>query len=422
MAVNPSEIRPFEICSIRPPTENYSLTFRLTRNCYWNKCKFCPAYKFGFRFSKRSLEDVLRDVRRARMIDEALAERGYHYHELPGLIEEIRTAGGGSRSEEDDYPSPEIPEDLDPRLSWFLSWFKEKPGLPDSFSHIISWRVGGGKTCFLGDADSLVLKPEFLGGVLREIGEHFPSIERFTVYGRTRSAARVRSSEDLEAFAEAGLHRVHFGIESGSDAVLDFVQKGETRQDHIEGCIKTRESGLSCSAYVMPGLGGVRWSEEHAHETADVISRAEPDYVRIRSLVIFPQTPLEEARKSGEFEEADDEQVVREIRTMIGEINAQTVIVSDSAANLLSVNGNLPEDRRRMLDEIDRYLDRSPREKLEFNLKSRLNSFISQYGGLSGDILELFRPYVRGDHADFSAIPEEEIRGMTDYVKGKLMP
>ena len=70
------EIQPFEICSIRPPTENYSLTFRLTRNCYWNKCAFCPVYKLGAAFSKRKLSDVFKDIDTAKELDNMLFDHG----------------------------------------------------------------------------------------------------------------------------------------------------------------------------------------------------------------------------------------------------------------------------------------------------------------------------------------------------------
>jgi radical SAM superfamily enzyme len=46
---------------IRPPSEASSLLVRVTRNCPWNKCLFCPAYK-GVTFSKRSVEEVLNDI------------------------------------------------------------------------------------------------------------------------------------------------------------------------------------------------------------------------------------------------------------------------------------------------------------------------------------------------------------------------
>ncbi len=51
----------FEQGVIRPPSEASSLLVRVTRNCPWNKCLFCPAYK-GTTFSRRSVEEVLGDI------------------------------------------------------------------------------------------------------------------------------------------------------------------------------------------------------------------------------------------------------------------------------------------------------------------------------------------------------------------------
>jgi radical SAM superfamily enzyme len=51
----------FEQGVIRPPSEASSLLVRVTRNCPWNKCLFCPAYK-GVAFSKRSVEEVVGDI------------------------------------------------------------------------------------------------------------------------------------------------------------------------------------------------------------------------------------------------------------------------------------------------------------------------------------------------------------------------
>jgi len=195
-----------------------------------------------------------------------------------------------------------------------------------------------------------------------------------------------------------------------------------TRHEHIEGVNKTREAGLSCGVYVMPGLGGVRWSEEHAHDTADVITRISPDYVRLRSLQVFPQTPLAHAIGRGDFQEAHEEQVVREIRTMVSEINTETEIVSDSASNLLNINGRLPEDRSRMIREIDRFLSLSPLDKLRFSLESRLRSFMGQYGGLSEDISRALKPYVKNERLTMDMIPEAKIESLIRLIRSKLMP
>ena len=426
MTVSLSSIRPYEVCSIRPPTENDSLTFRLTRNCYWNRCTFCPAYKFGARFSKRGLAEVKEDIRRARVIydfllQEGLGEAGYTaFSRIPRLAQQIRDAAGPDLEEE--APEEKAPEELPPGLAWFLRWFKDRPELEESLNHVLAWHLGGSRTCFLGDADSLILKPEFLGETIQEIKHPFPSLTRFTIYGRTKTAARIRTPEELEAFHRAGLDRVHFGVESGSNRVLKFVRKGVTRDEHVEGAVKTQEAGLSCGVYVMPGLGGARWSEEHARDTADVITRISPDYVRLRSLQVFPQTPLDEALKRGDFQEADEAQVVREIRMMVEEIDTETDIVSDSASNLLQINGRLPRDRAAMIYEIDGFLSLSPRDKRLFSLESRLRAFVGQYGGLSRDLARALGPYMKGGGLDPGGIPTPEMDRLIRLIRSKLMP
>ncbi len=435
MAADPfSDIEPFEICSIRPPTENNSLTFRLTRNCYWNKCGFCPVYKFGARFSRRTLSEIQKDIERAGRLNDLMDEAGIgfygryassdssDYKKIHDLMDKIKRSGKTpAASDQTPGEPPDVQAD-DPQLAWFLQWFKDKPCIEDSVNHVWNWRVNGGQTCFLGDADSLILKPDFMGAVIGKVKNEFPAIRRFTIYGRTATAARVQSLSDLKIMKKAGLDRVHFGIESGSDEVLSMVQKGETKSDHITGCLKTREAGLSCSVYVMPGLGGRKFSDLHAHETAATISAISPDFVRLRSLQIFPQTPLAHARDRGEFIEAPEEVMVREIRTLVSEIDAETTLMSDSAANLLNINGQLPRDRNAMLQEMDAYLGLSPRQKEVFSLESRLAAFRGQYGGFSEDIYTELIPYISQGKLDLASIPEDQARRLIHMIRAKLMP
>ncbi len=429
--VNYADIEPFEICSIRPPTENCSLTFRLTRNCYWNKCGFCPVYKTGAKFSKRSIEDVELDIRCAKKIDDLLFENGLTGYSslsqsaLYSLIAEVKQArldAGKTDSMHEKSNDLEDSPDLDERLRWFLTWFKDKATIEDSFTHIYSWRMGGGRTCFFGDADSLILKPEFISGAASLVKRTFPSIDRITIYGRTKSAAQVRSLSDLKIYSKAGISRVHFGLESGSDRVLELVTKGETSDDHITGAVKVKEAGISCSVYVMPGLGGRSLTEENAVETARVLSKIAPDFVRLRTLEVFPGTGLDRLLKNGSFTEASEEEVVREIRTIVSETSCETEIFSDSATNLLDINGKLPLDRERMLHVIDSYLNLTQREKIEFSLRSRIESFMGQYGGLTEDIYSALEPYIRNGMLYTDNADDEALTDITRRIRGKLMP
>lgn len=424
-----ADIRPFEICSIRPPTENCSLTFRLIRNCYWKRCGFCPLYKTGAKFRKRSVEKVSADIRNARMIDDLLQEEvlaGSPSTEamqkkaeaLAGRIRQAWKEAGAVAGER----STPLDQSPDPRIKWFSSWFIDYPDITDCIEHLLVWRITGARTCFLGDADALILKPGYMQEVMANIKESFPAIERFTVYGRTRTASRRRSAEDLAAFRNAGIGRVHFGMESGSARVLDMVNKGATPDDHIQGALKASQAGISCSFYIMPGLGGMEKWEEHAEETARVINHAKPDYVRIRTLEIFNGTPLDSMRENGKFTEADDDTIVREIRRLVQDITIDTELLSDSATNLLQINGRLPDERQQMLAQIDDYLCMEPRQRIEYSLRARLSSFAGQYGGLSTEALEAIEPVVKNGTLDLSCASDKELKDMTAFVKSRLMP
>jgi radical SAM superfamily enzyme YgiQ (UPF0313 family) len=304
-----------------------------------------------------------------------------------------------------------------------MSWNKEKPNLEDSIQHILSWRGGGGRTCFLGDADSLILKPNFLHEIMGFLKNNFPTLDRFTIYGRTRTAAQVRTVEELKEFRRAGIDRVHFGLESGSDKVLALVDKGVTGKQQIEGCLKVKEAGLSCSVYIMPGLGGSGFAEEHALETSKVLNAIEPDYVRLRTLDIISGTPLEEMNMAGTFRESTEEEIAGELKILIENITCNTELLSDSAANLLDLYGILPGDRVRLLNTINAYLAMSSREKLEFSFYSRLRSFIGQFGDLNLEIISALNPYISETGSiNIEIMNDDAISSIIRLIRSRLIP
>jgi biotin synthase-like enzyme len=420
------ELTPFLISSIRPPTENSSLAFRLTKNCYWNKCAFCPVYKTGSKFEIRPINEVLADIASAKEIDDAMFDSGIGFpvyssadysraHSFIGAVQRAKWESGLI-----DLPR-ETPLDSSPdaAMRWFSSWFIDRPDFSDCVQHLLAWRISGARTCFLGDADSLILKPEYIETVTSAVKRNFPSVERFTIYGRTKSAARREAPRVLKRFAKAGISRVHFGLESGSDRVLNLISKGETSEDHIKGCLNVKNAGISCSVYVMPGLGGAALSETHAAETSAVLNKISPDFVRLRTLKIFSGSPLEKLRDDGAFAEADEETVIREIRVLINSLTCSTAIVSDSAVNLLCINGNLPEDKQLMLNEIDNYLAKTVREKLLYSFSSRLDSFMGQYGEMPEDLAAELGSLLPKKLTDAD---DESLKKAALLLRSRLMP
>ncbi|MCX5918515.1 MAG: radical SAM protein, partial [Deltaproteobacteria bacterium] len=243
----------------------------------------------------------------------------------------------------------------------------------DAFRSVAAWLHYGGDSVFLQDANSLILKTEDLLEVLRFIKETFPQVSRVTSYCRSKTAKR-KSVEELKKLHEAGLSRIHIGLETGYDPLLKFIRKGVTAAEHIEGGKNIVASGISLCEYVMPGLGGDRWSREHAVETAKVLNAINPDFIRLRSLQVRRGTALYDMMKKGDFRPLGDEDVLREIRVFIENLEGiESTLISDHILNLLEeVQGKLPEGKEKMLALIDRYLAWPAAERLRFRVGRRL--------------------------------------------------
>ena len=332
----------FEQGPIRPPSEARSLLIRPTRNCPWNKCAFCHTYK-GSRFEFRPVEEIKQDIDAVRALADAVGELSWKL-------------GQGGRVN-------------DTVVSWI---FGNEGSFSDPFRHVAAWLYFGGKTVFLQDADTLIMKTDDLVEVLNHLRDRFPGIERITSYCRSRTAAH-KSVEDLRRIRKAGLVRIHVGLESGCDEVLRFIRKGATAEEHVKGGRRIVEAGISLCEYVMPGLGGSRWSREHAVGTARVLSEINPDHIRLRTLSVRRGTPLHDAMREGGFAPIGDEEILKEIRLFIESLDGvQSRIVSDHILNLLEeLEGKLPEEKEKLLGIIDRYFQLPETDRLVFRLGRR---------------------------------------------------
>jgi len=67
----------FEIGAIRPPSEggSYSLLIRATRNCSWNRCKFCYGMAYNHeKFQLRAVEEIKKDIQVAKAISDEIKQ------------------------------------------------------------------------------------------------------------------------------------------------------------------------------------------------------------------------------------------------------------------------------------------------------------------------------------------------------------
>ena len=206
--------------------------------------------------------------------------------------------------------------------------------------------------------------------------KRFPGVERITSYARSHTVARIKEA-DLNAIRDAGLNRIHIGLESGSDVVLKKVRKGATKETHIKAGIKVKNAGIELSEYIMPGLGGREYSDIHALETADALNRINPDFIRIRTLAIPGNIPLFEDYKAGRFEKCSDFMTANEILMFIENLGGITSIIkSDHILNLFEeVEGAMPEDKEYMLSIIRSFLSMNPERRCLYQVGRRLGLF-----------------------------------------------
>ncbi len=240
------------------------------------------------------------------------------------------------------------------------------------------------RTAFLQDGDSLVLKTEDVLEIIKYLKEKFPSIVRITSYARAPTLKR-RTVAELTQLKEAGLTRLHVGMESGSEKVLKMIRKGITPDDIVVGGRHVKEAGIELSEYIMPGIGGRTLSEEHALETVRLLNMVQPDFIRVRTFAMHPRSSMRKMVEDGTFFPMTDEEIIREIRMLLEHLNAMHsyLVCGDFGLNLLmDVNGYLDEDKERMLKGLDDYLSLSKEQKQAFSLLKR-----SSYSNLSLDVV-----------------------------------
>ncbi len=244
----------YELPPIRPPSEARSLLVRVMRGCPWNYCTFCGVYK---------------DLPRKGMLRSV--------DEVKGDIEALRTAIDEMR--------------------------KLRP-------------VDEPRTAFLADSNAIIIKTDDLVEIVDHLRELFPSIERITSYARAKTILK-KDPDDLRELRDAGLSRLHMGLESGDDEVLRRVRKGATSQEMIDGGRRAIDAGFELSEYIMPGLGGRDLSQQHAANTAAVLNATNPNFVRVRPLMLTPDTPLYEEYREGGFTAMDQVEMLEEIRRTV---------------------------------------------------------------------------------------------------------
>ena len=202
----------------------------------------------------------------------------------------------------------------------------------------------------LCDGDALALSNNRLMPILEYISENFPECERVTIYGRATDVLK-KTDEEMRQLYEAGMTMVYIGAESGSDKVLKDICKGETRQELIDSVKKIEACGMQASVTFISGLAGKAGWEDHAIQTGTMISEMEPSYVGLLTLMVEPTVPMYKDIESGKLQLLSAEEVMAETLLMLKHTNVskKCVLRSNHASNYVSLRGDLPNDKEKMM-------------------------------------------------------------------------
>ena len=338
MSAEPAQKFDFEVGVYRPPSEggSASLLLRVTRNCPWNRCEFCNMYKTE-KFELRTPAEVKNDIDQVADICDRLKniswKRGYGGDiTREAAVELLNTA---------------------PELNYH-----------HGFVMVFNWLLSGAKTAFLQDANSMIMKTDQLVDILQHLRKRFPSLTRVTSYARSKTIAQ-KKLDDLISIREAGLDRVHIGLETGDDELLKKINKGVDSAGHIKGGRKAMQAGFQVSEYWMPGLGGTQMWRNHALNTARVLNEINPHYIRSRPFNPIPGTSMHAEMSSGDFQLLSADEQLTELKLMMENLDVTAKVCFDHAANywrnrqggLLfsqSYEGyKFPEQKGRVLELID---------------------------------------------------------------------
>jgi len=289
---------------LRPPSEHASYYLPLTSGCSNNTCTFC-AYSFT-NLGVRDLQEVKNEI---------------------------------------------------DAMSLYMNSRMTLPGQPDIVYAIL--RRWDGKRVFLQDGDALVYPYPKLVEALQYLNTKFPRIERIASYATPQDILR-RSVGELKALKDLKLGILYMGVESGDDVVLRRIIKGATHAEMVEAATKVRQAGIMLSMTVILGLGGVQGSQQHAMETARILTEMDPDYAGALTLTLIPGTPLYQEWENGEFELITPFDSLNELRAMVENATFTDCFFSSMhASNYFAIRGSLPADRRKMLAQLDSILSKN---------------------------------------------------------------
>ncbi|MBN1185329.1 MAG: radical SAM protein [Bacteroidales bacterium] len=211
----------------------------------------------------------------------------------------------------------------------------------------------GVRKIFLADGNAMVLSTSRLVSILEEINLKFGRIQRISSYALPADI-RSKTKEELIQLKNSGLKLLYIGIESGNDDLLQLINKSETHDSTVEGIIKAHEAGIDTSIMVINGLGGRKFSHQHAVDSALLINKVNPKFLSMLTLSLpFGQDHFM-SRFGGEYIPQTIVELAEELKLFIQNLDIiNTIFRTDHISNNLILKGAFPKDKDNFFHQIE---------------------------------------------------------------------
>lgn len=207
---------------------------------------------------------------------------------------------------------------------------------------------------FLADGDALAMNSENLLKILAYLHQKFKRLRRISSYASVINLEH-KSQKELEELYKAGLKLIYFGIETASNELLKRIQKGTSFEKMKEVLNKASKAGIKISATVILGVGGKKYSHEHALKTAQLVNETTLQYLSTLQLGL-QQTKEEQFYKKFDepFEWLNDQEMLKEQLLFLENLHPNNAIIfrSNHASNSFALAGTLPKDKARLINEL----------------------------------------------------------------------
>jgi len=211
---------------------------------------------------------------------------------------------------------------------------------------------------FLADGDAMTLSFRRLKMIMQAINRFLPDIQRVSSYCLPRNL-KNKTVAELAELRGMGLNLFYVGCETGDDLVLERVNKGENFDSSLAALKKIKAAGARSSVMILNGMGGTRYSEQHAVNSARLMNKAQPEY--LSTLVVSFPAGVERYQTGfkGEFEPLDQAGLFQEMYWLLDTLELEnTIFRSDHASNYLVLKGLLNKDKPRLLQTVRAALER----------------------------------------------------------------